>query len=595
QIYIDDGGYYGSDVLNFQKNPKITAQVGSGARLKPIVIDGKVTGVQIFNRGINYPDNPDVLVIDSSGSGQGAILRAVVVDGTIDEVVIISEGISYDPNTTDIEVIDPARDAILTPRIRNLEVNLQERFGFESLINNSYAIVSYARTIREDVYNDIGLIHSPIIGWANDGNPIYGGFAYDNPEDPNSEIRAMSTAYVLDADAVFGRPSLTKYPAGFFVEDYQYTGEGDLDEYNGRYARTPEFPNGVYAYFAGISTEIDLERAPQFPYFIGPEYRDAPINTPDIDQDFNLNDKPIYRNTFPYYVGSPVAGSEFLVQSYLSDIQDSIIESVNPGKVTSIAIVGAGASYRVGDLPIFENEEGILSSVVSEVEGKEVISIASSQTSYNKSETKIIRLNNNFVRVYVEPTHDYLNQDLVVLSGLTTSLSVLEGPSRVFVDTRNMTLASVIPPSVIETVEDIFVNSLNETVAPGALITIGAPDNTETVEVLNVFPNNRGLRIYRSNATGFGQSHLIGESIDVIPYYFDIKATTEDFQSEIDELYYFNPQQTVGFGTTPGQEVPVEYFIGDVKFDLSLPTQTIFAPSHKFRNNELITLSKASS
>ena len=32
-----------------------------------------------------------------------------------------------------------------------------------------------------------------------------------------------------------------------------FTGEGDLDEHNGRYCVTPDFPNGVYAYFATIS------------------------------------------------------------------------------------------------------------------------------------------------------------------------------------------------------------------------------------------------------------------------------------------------------------------------------------------------------
>ena len=176
----------------------------------------------------------------------------------------------------------------------------------------------------------MGFGHSPIIGWSDDGNPIYGGFGYEDPEDDNSPIIALNTGYKLDPINVLGRPSLATYPAGFFVQDYQYTGRGDLDQYNGRYCRTPEFPNGVYAYFAGISTDVQsLERAPQFPYFIGPEFRDAPITSGDIDQSFNINDKPIFRNTFPYYVGSNFAGSEFLVQSYLSGVQDSIIESVS--------------------------------------------------------------------------------------------------------------------------------------------------------------------------------------------------------------------------------------------------------------------------
>ena len=40
------------------------------------------------------------------------------------------------------------------------------------------------------------------------------------------------------------------YSEGFFVEDYTYSDDkGDLDEHNGRFCKTPEYPNGVYAYF----------------------------------------------------------------------------------------------------------------------------------------------------------------------------------------------------------------------------------------------------------------------------------------------------------------------------------------------------------
>ena len=39
----------------------------------------------------------------------------------------------------------------------------------------------------------------------------------------------------------------------------------DLDEYNGRWCVTPEFPNGTYAYFVSISSN----GTPMFPYNIG--------------------------------------------------------------------------------------------------------------------------------------------------------------------------------------------------------------------------------------------------------------------------------------------------------------------------------------
>jgi hypothetical protein len=47
------------------------------------------------------------------------------------------------------------------------------------------------------------------------------------------------------------------------MEDYIYTsGSGDLDQRNGRFCITPEYPGGTYAYFA----TIDAPLSPTFPY-----------------------------------------------------------------------------------------------------------------------------------------------------------------------------------------------------------------------------------------------------------------------------------------------------------------------------------------
>ena len=59
------------------------------------------------------------------------------------------------------------------------------------------------------------------------------------------------------------------FPAGTFAEDHEYVeGSGDLDEHNGRFARTPEYPQGTYAYF--LST--DVQGNPTFPYLVGRSY-----------------------------------------------------------------------------------------------------------------------------------------------------------------------------------------------------------------------------------------------------------------------------------------------------------------------------------
>lgn len=125
--------------------------------------------------------------------------------------------------------------------------------------------------------------HSPIIGYAFDGFPIYGPFGYSDPNNAGSGIKRMISGYalrnmtqrtslpdgtVLQANQ-YGPAVSGQYPLGAYVEDYAYSSSnGDLDEYNGRICVTPEYPGGTYAYFA--TTDYDDE--PTYPYYIGPAY-----------------------------------------------------------------------------------------------------------------------------------------------------------------------------------------------------------------------------------------------------------------------------------------------------------------------------------
>jgi len=61
----------------------------------------------------------------------------------------------------------------------------------------------------------------------------------------------------------------TGYLAGTFVQDYIYDStNADLDDFNGRYCVTTEYPNGTYAYFLTQDSNGD----PEYPYAIGPKY-----------------------------------------------------------------------------------------------------------------------------------------------------------------------------------------------------------------------------------------------------------------------------------------------------------------------------------
>ena len=166
-----------------------------------------------------------------------------------------------------------------------------------------------AKTYRES--SDAVTKHSPIIGWLHDGYPLYGPYGYANPTNPASGVRRMISGYVarnggngaddlaqtgrrtlpawaarewdrsvvLSADETGPNPSAL-YPIGHYLQDYAYLGDlgktqgrdFDLDELNGRWCVTPEFPKGTYAYF----TTIDARGKPVYPYAMGKRYHGQP-------------------------------------------------------------------------------------------------------------------------------------------------------------------------------------------------------------------------------------------------------------------------------------------------------------------------------
>ena len=69
--------------------------------------------------------------------------------------------------------------------------------------------------------NDNGSTHSPILGFAYDGNPIYGPYGFSDALDPQSSISRMTTSYSKNVPRNFG-PDVATYPIGSFVNDYTY-------------------------------------------------------------------------------------------------------------------------------------------------------------------------------------------------------------------------------------------------------------------------------------------------------------------------------------------------------------------------------------
>lgn len=94
--------------------------------------------------------------------------------------------------------------------------------------------------------------HSRIVGFAKDGFPIYGSYGYGAD---GATIEEVTSSYRLKAGATGANG----------IADQEYVADlGDLDECNGRFGKTPEFPDGIYHYH---STKHNGAGSWGFPYF----------------------------------------------------------------------------------------------------------------------------------------------------------------------------------------------------------------------------------------------------------------------------------------------------------------------------------------
>jgi hypothetical protein len=202
--------------------------------------------------------------------------------------------------------------------------------------------------------------HSPILAWTADGYPLYGPYGYSVSNNAASGIRRMVSGYVI-RNGAYGTSNLTangrttipqwavrlsnvssnqsgpnvstSYPLGRYMEDNDYLGDlgyqpgtntYDLDEYNGRWCVTPEFPGGTYAYFVAISSN----GTPEFPYDIGRGYYGSPVggSVSSISESVATNflgytnlpsilNTPVVKNGTVTLTWSALEGGTYMVQS----------------------------------------------------------------------------------------------------------------------------------------------------------------------------------------------------------------------------------------------------------------------------------------
>jgi hypothetical protein len=153
------------------------------------------------------------------------------------------------------------------PSAFNLDLNVV------STICNLYA--------ADGLYTIDSTQHSPLLGFAYDGFPIYGAYGYKNSDGTGGIVRMKSgyqlrnitvrTHYADGTNVTDGPAVSTTYPLGLFREDYEFVSHADedyLDEHNGRFCITPEYPMGTYAYFL----TVDENWNSAYPYAVGPYF-----------------------------------------------------------------------------------------------------------------------------------------------------------------------------------------------------------------------------------------------------------------------------------------------------------------------------------
>jgi hypothetical protein len=90
-----------------------------------------------------------------------------------------------------------------------------------------------------------------LVGWAADGFPIYARYGYTEATNAKSAVTVVKSSYRVKTAPDANRPATSLYPMGTFLQDYEYVaGLGNLDYCNGRTGVTPEFPKGIYHYYA---------------------------------------------------------------------------------------------------------------------------------------------------------------------------------------------------------------------------------------------------------------------------------------------------------------------------------------------------------
>ena len=624
-------GYGVTDILNYNRQPSFSLLNGSSAELLPIINNGRIVEVLVTNVGQDYNSPPDLIV---TGSGKYAKLIPIVNDGKIKSVKIASAGIDYDDKTK-VTIIPSGDGAQFNADIQKWTINLFQKYLniiseddgiITTSLNDDYGIQYshlYApRKLRESIYGKgegnqtkYGVFdlqktangeetssqyHSPIIGWAYDGNPIYGPYGF--PIKTGDSIRAMKSGYTPVT-----KPNRPPFIQGFFVEDYEFTNSGDLDEHNGRFCKTPEFPNGVYAYFATInpdrvetSSTFNKYKIPGFPYLIGNSFKSKPnlfnYETSSNQISYDLNSSSWFRNTSPYGLNDNGTYYDFLFQPNKIKPQTININESSRGSIDSIGIVTGGSGYKVGDTITFEEYAYAkkAKAKVSEILGKVVNNISVATTNISLLEISPFNSDKSYVAFATSP-HNFTNNDLVSLSGFNTSINHLQSSFNIGVTTEKLILTTGVGTVGVTGIVTFFNLSGNLrsdnplSIRENDIFSIGS----EKVKILQIDSLNSRIKVLRSQENTVSSAHTASTILQENSRKFTFNSLPEnEVIFELNREIYFNPQESIGLGTLSGVGIGTTISFSNPGAGLTqifIPTQSVYLPNHDLKTGDILS------
>lgn len=618
-IYDGGVGYGSSEIINYNKQPGYRLKSGYGAVISPIVSNGRLVNVVINEKGNEYNSIPDLIV---RGFGVGAKLTPIVRGGQIVDVKIITSGIGYEQKNTTIDVVaagsgcelkfnpqvwtinDVERRLLKTEKISSNDsvvfVGNNQNYGLQ------YTHLYPPRPLRKKVFSrnlDDGIVkyrsdydndkaiekyHSPLLGWAYDGNPIYGPYGYDSPT--NKKIRQMTSGYVAN-DSAANRPDKKTFPKGYFVEDYVFQNFGDLDEHNGRFCVTPEFPNGTYAYFMTLelvesgSIVFAGDKAPKFPYIIGNSYKSKPIefnfNSTINQNNFNFQDLNLVRNTNPF---NTLDKNSVYEQFKFSDNLNSEVKNITRSGIESIKIISGGQNYKVGDRVVFNNQGTNGASAAAEVDfisGKTITGISQTSILIPDIEFYPSSVQNRIIGFSSIP-HNFSVGDSIFIDSLSNYDGVLNGRFNVGVRSDSFVLISDIGNTSSTGIVTYFnVSGIlkHPTIRENDILTIGS----EQVKVLNIDESSSRIRVLREQNSTVGTSHSAYDVLYQNPrnFYIELNDSVQNKNYKLNKELYFNPSESLGIGTIVGIGYTITFSNPGVGItNITIPEKTIYIKDH---------------